>query len=272
MAVTLDAARWDTHLHVFAGAVRKGSHYSPSPHSLAMWSAVATPCGITRALLVQPSVYGTDNSALLGALRESGGVHRGVVVIDTSVSDADLEAMHAAGVRGIRFNLVSPVGSDTTNIDAIIARVRPLGWHAQFFLTPADYTWMRAQLHKWRVPIVLDHLGNLQADEPQTEALAALVALGDQGAWLKVSGFYRLGVTQPFATIDTLIEKLYPSFAGRMLWGSDWPHTWYMEPKAEVTRGEAPDYATLLAPLVRVFQQAAMQQAILVDAPAKLYA
>jgi predicted TIM-barrel fold metal-dependent hydrolase len=71
----------------------------------------------------------------------------------------------------------------------------------------------------------------------------------------------------PFRESDKLMEKLHAKFATRVLWGSDWPHTWYMED----LRGGAPAFETLFAPLARVFPDAAIRQSILSDAPARLY-
>ena len=267
MNTTNNLPRWDTHAHVFAGAVRAGSHYTPEEFSLAMWHAAAESTGINRVVLVQPSVYGIDNSVMLDALTSSGGVHRGVAVVDPSVTDQALEIMHAAGVRGVRFNLVSPVGNETSDVDAVIARVKPLGWHAQFFLQPVHYAWVRERHAAWGVNVILDHLAGMRVNVSNPEDMAALFALADQGAWLKVSGYYRLGAAAPFNEIDSVIEKQYERFAGRMLWGSDWPHTWFME----ATRGGAPPYEALLAPLNRVFPDQAVRKSILCDAPERLY-
>ena len=102
---------WDCHVHVFeAGAPLRPGHYRPVDRPLAAIEALAAAQGIGHLVLVQPSVYGTDNSVLMRALAAGGGRHRGVVVVDASVSDTELDRFHAAGVRGIRFNLVSPAG------------------------------------------------------------------------------------------------------------------------------------------------------------------
>lgn len=267
MAFPSTSPCWDAHAHVFAGPVRAGSHYAPAEHTVQMWQSAAATCGIERVVLVQPSVYGADNSVMLNALRHAGGVHRGVVVLTPDVTDAALADMHAAGVRGVRFNLVSPVSNDPADVDAIIARVRELGWHVQFFLRPVQYGWVQARQSAWGVPVVLDHVGGMRADYPAQSHMNALEALADQGAWVKVSGFYRLGTAAPFREVDELIAKLHAKFAGHMLWGSDWPHTWYME----AARGAAPSYASLLAPLARAFPDMATRESILCEAPARLY-
>ncbi|MEO8101519.1 MAG: amidohydrolase family protein [Betaproteobacteria bacterium] len=261
--------RWDTHAHVFAGAPRAGSHYTPPASTLAMWQACAAPHGIGRVVLVQPSVYGNDNSVMLDALRASGGVHRGVAVLDATVTDRELEAMHAAGVRGVRFNLVSPVGNDPAEIDAVAARIRQLGWHLQFFLQPKHYAWIRMGQALWRINVVLDHLAGLLADTLLSAGERAdLQALGDAGACIKLSGFYRLGMQAPYAECASLIPHFAKWYSGRMLWGSDWPHTWYMESP----RGAAPEFEQLLAPVRDAFADERVRNEILVEAPGRLYA
>ena len=267
MNATNHPSHWDTHAHIFAGAVLPGSHYAPDEHALVMWRETAEPHGINRVVLVQPSVYGFDNSVMLDALTTSGSVHRGVAVVDATVTDQALEIMHAAGVRGVRFNLVSPRGNDASDIDAVIARVKPMGWHAQFYLRHSHYAWVREKHAAWGVNVVLDHLAGMRVDASNAEDIAVLFALADLGAWIKVSGYYRLGAAAPFAKIDPLICMLHARFAGRMLWGSDWPHTWYMESQ----RGNAPPYELLLAPLDRVFSDPAVRKSILCDAPERLY-
>src|SRR4051812_23268041 len=107
-----NAPGWDCHAHVFAAdAAALPGHYAPPERPLATLEAVAARHAIGHIVLVQPSVYATDNSVMLSALRENPGLHRGVVVIDAAVTDAQLRDMHELGVRGVRFNLVSPVGN-----------------------------------------------------------------------------------------------------------------------------------------------------------------
>ncbi len=261
--------RWDTHAHVFAGPVLPGSHYTPADHTLAMWRATAEPRGIDRVVLVQPSVYGFDNSVMLNALRESGGVHRGVAVLDPGATDRQLEDMHAAGVRGARFNLVSPVGNDPSLIDRTVERIRPLGWHLHLFLRPAAYAWVRKRHKAWAINVVFDHLAGMRADiELSAGERADLQALATAGAWIKISGLYRMEMQAPFAECDTLLPRIGEWFAGQVLWGSDWPHTWFMEKP----RGNATAYGELLAPVARAFPDESTRQSILAGAPGRLYA
>jgi predicted TIM-barrel fold metal-dependent hydrolase len=258
---------WDCHAHVFAGGVIKGSHYTPPVCSIAQWQHAAAVANIARVVLVQPSVLGTDNSLLLDALRDSHGQHRGVAVIDRDVSDATLSMMHHVGVRGVRFNLVSPVGN-AADVDAVVARVRPLGWHVQLWAKPQHFAWILTRMPQWHATVVLDHLGGLPLDAPLASwELAALQRIASNGAWIKASAWYRLGSDGSGDENAKRLRQLYQWFAGRMVWASDWPHTWYMES----SRGAVPKYASLLAPILDAFDPLATRQ-ILVDAPSSLYA
>ena len=125
---------WDAHVHVFdAAAPARAGHYTPGTRSLADIEAIAAQHGIGHLVLVQPSAYGTDNSVMLRALLQQPGRHRGIAVVDADIRDAQLDAMHAAGVRGVRFNLVSPVGNDAADLMALAPRLAERGWHAQWY-------------------------------------------------------------------------------------------------------------------------------------------
>lgn len=265
---------WDSHVHVFDGEARVApGHYRPVHRPLADIEALAGSKGFGHLVLVQPSVYGTDNTVLLNALRASEGRHRGVVVLDSSISDEALQDMHALGVRGVRFNLVSPVGSgdaaDTSTMFLDLApRLRALGWHVQWYPRPRDLPVISA-LHACSaasgIPAVLDHLAGMHAGLPADDvAWWALADLAQLGARVKLSGWYRLQASAPYVALDNNIRKVASLFAGRLVWGSDWPHTSFA-PSA------LPAYAGLLEPVLRVLPERQAEHAWS-DAPAHLYA
>lgn len=268
------AARWDCHVHVFddAAPVAPG-HYVPQHRPLAAIEALAQSEGFGHLVLVQPSVYGTDNTVLLNALKARPGRHRGVVVVDASCSDAELADMHALGVRGVRFNLVSPVGSgvatDTAAVfHSLAPRLRAMGWHVQWYPQPGDLP-MIAALHASPeaagVPAVLDHLAGMHASlQPDDAAWHVLAGLAQAGAWVKLSGWYRLQAETPFDALDSAISRVAALFGTRMVWGSDWPHTSF-------AADSLPPYASLWQPLKRVLP-ATLQGGLSMDAPARLYA
>lgn len=258
------APGWDCHVHVFDGAATVApGHYAPLHRPLAAIEALAQTHGFGHLVLVQPSVYGTDNTVLLNALRLQPGRHRGVVVADASVSDAELASMHSLGVRGVRFNLVSPAGNSShfaADFAKLAPRLKTLGWHVQWYARPEDLPLIFALHQTTPVPAVLDHLAgmhaNLPADHPAWQALEKLAG---QGAWVKLSGWYRLQADAPYTALDGNIASIANLFAGRTVWGSDWPHTSF-------AADALPVYASTFAPVIRVLSQTkktdASQQAL----------
>jgi predicted TIM-barrel fold metal-dependent hydrolase len=259
---------WDCHVHVFDGAAAVApGHYVQQHRPLAAIEALAQSHGFGHLVLVQPSVYGTDNSVLLNALRAQPGRHRGVVVINASVSDAELADMHSLGVRGVRFNLVSPAGN-SGNLAADFAKLAPrlhtLGWHVQWYARPADLPTIAALHLATPVPAVLDHLAGLHANWVIDRAVwQAIDKLAGLGAWVKLSGWYRLQADAPYVLLDRNIARVTNLFEGRMVWGSDWPHTSF-------AADALPPYSSTLSPVNRVLSEAQKIDA-LHHAPTRLY-
>lgn len=231
-----------------AGATPGDAHYQPVYRPLTEIEAIARANGCGHLVLVQPSVYGTDNALLLSALRDAGGRHRGVAVLTGDESDAVLDDMHAAGVRGVRFNLVSPVGSAwedaAEQLKALGPRLRERRWHVQWYVRAEDLPEVASWQAAVRVPFVLDHLAGLDATLPQEPAWRALEALAAAGCWIKLSGWYRLRAAPPYGALHPLIRRVAALFGERMVWGSDWPHTSFPP-------GELPLYDSLWQPVVR---------------------
>lgn len=238
---------WDCHVHVFdaAAPVRDG-HYRPAHRPLAQVEAQAALLGVQHLVLVQPSVYGSDNRLLLNALRAEPGRHRGVVVVDDGHTDAELDAMQLAGVRGARLNCVSPVG-ETIDVAARFSRLAPRlnarGWHLQWYVQPEQLPELAALHAGAGATCVLDHLAGLHVGIGAThKAWPALAALADGGAWLKLSGWYRLGAAEPYDGLMPIVRRLAALFGSRMVWGSDWPHTSFPPDRL-------PAYASTWAPV-----------------------
>ena len=227
---------WDCHVHVFSAAapVRRG-HYQPVDHPLGQIESTAQAHDVDRLVIVQPSVYGTDNSLLLHSLAVCPGRHRGVVVVDSHVTDAELEEMHALGVRGVRFNRVSPVGEEIFPLQqfaALAPRLKNRGWHVQWYVG-VDQLAAVAALHRGSgLTCVLDHLAGFHAGVAMdSTAWRSVEELAQQGAWLKLSGWYRLQAREPYRELVPQVQRLSALFGDRMVWGSDWPHTMF-EPHA----------------------------------------
>jgi predicted TIM-barrel fold metal-dependent hydrolase len=214
--------------------------------------------GFERVVIVQPSVYGTDNSCTLDALKKLGGRARGVAVID---SKSDLREMPDLGVRGVRVNLQSSGLNDPRLIEEAAARVAPLGWHVQTFTTIS----ILKHIGKLPVPLVVDHFG-LPRSQEDVDDLASRLRTGE--VYVKLSGPHRLPM-DPGPVVRTLI-RANPE---RCLWGSDWPHPISRGPRKpqEVQPFDAIDDAALLERFHGWVGDAALFRKILVDNPARLY-
>jgi predicted TIM-barrel fold metal-dependent hydrolase len=264
------AAGWDCHVHLFdAQAPVIGAHYRPAHATLHSIEAVASAHGVGHLVLVQPSVYGQDNSLLLNALASSQGRHRGVVV--TSSLPPDLAPWHALGVRGVRINRVSPVGR-TVAQDALLPvllkawapSLRAFGWHVQWYVSAEELPAVVQLQAQCGLPFVLDHLAGMHTAVPAQAAVwQALRALADTGAWVKLSGWYRLQAASPYRTLHSHIERVAQLFGDRLLWGSDWPHTSF-------NATQAPSYASQWQPVLDVLG-APRATVIRDDAPQRLY-
>ena len=259
---------WDAHVHVFeAGAPILAGHYTPDERPLAEIERLAATHGIGHLVLVQPSVYGRDHQVLLRALRAGGGRHCGIAVLDAAVTDAELDALHHAGVRGLRFNLVSPVGQagePGAELRALAPRLRERGWHVQWYVQAHQLQALVPWQAATGLTFVLDHLAGLHAQlDHDAAAWAAARALADAGAWLKLSGWYRLQSAPPYRDLALHVQRAAGLFGPRMVWGSDWPHTAF-------ERAQVPRYDEMLAPAREALGAVAFNR-VLCDHPPLLY-
>ena len=258
---------WDCHIHVFDDRPVAG-HYAPPPSTLSTIEAIASGLDVRRFVLIQPSVYGTDNALLLDTLRASGGRHRGVVVVDAEVDESELQAMHALGVRGVRFNLVSPVGNSEAAFLALAPRLREMGWHAQWHAKPMHLSMIAALHERAGVTAVLDHLAGFTPRVGSDDAVwNDLRRVAGQGGWVKVSGLYRLESVAPFADLHGLVAQVSAMFTDRCVWGSDWPHTFFHEPPRQQP---VPDYGVTWAALPLALGRERAEEVLRVH-PGRLY-
>jgi len=256
----------DTHFHVFGPQDRypmdPRRNYTPHECSLDDYRAVMRAIGIERGVIVQPSVYGTDNRATLDALRSGGANFRAIAVVAATVSDDELEQMHEWGVRGLRLNLVNPQMVNLDDTLAILRRMAGRGWHLQVQLELGkNPDALNGLCEKVQVPVVVDHMGKLP---PATRAHPLLERLKDGSCWVKLSAPYRVSAqAAPHADLTGLVRTLAEANPERVLWGSDWPHT-------ELHHGTPA--AASLAELVHAwFPDPALRQKICVGNPARLY-
>jgi predicted TIM-barrel fold metal-dependent hydrolase len=261
----------DCHFHIYDASfpIAPYATLKPPEASVEDHLALRRRLGITRSVLIQPSTYGTDNRAYLGILPKLGSDRtRMVAVVNTSVTDTELQQMHAAGVRGIRFNL-SPAGATSLDmVEPLSRRVNELGWHCQINM-PGEQI-LAAQEVFLRVPgkLVFDHLAHIPEPEgPNSPVFALMRRLLDKGnVWIKLSGAYAdTKVGPPTYADSTVVAKAYVQAAPqRLVWGSDWPH-----PTEPADR--KPDDAILFDLLAEWVPDTAMRHRVLVENPAELY-
>jgi predicted TIM-barrel fold metal-dependent hydrolase len=282
-AVPRDAC--DCHVHVFGTAAefpfaaQRG--YTPPAAGAAELLALQQALHLSRAVIVQPSVYGADNSCTLDGIRRLGERARGVAVIDATTSNAALDEMHRAGIRGVRVNLETAGETDPDlsrrNLLAAVERVAPLGWHVQVYTRLSVIAKLGEAVSGLPVPIVFDHFGGAQAalgvEQPGFAELLGLVA--DGHAYVKVSAAYRSSDQGPaYDDVAPLARALIAANPERIVWGTDWPHPHAAAPGAafdEIAPFYDIDDGLALNQLRAWAPTAAVRRKILVDNPARLY-
>lgn len=272
--VTLPADACDSHFHIFGPATRypysPSRIYTPPDCLLTDYLALHESLGLTRCVLVQPSVYGPDNTALLEGLESLGNKGRGVVVLSGKESAGELRDMDAIGVKGVRVNLVdmkSP--SEKLPMDELLRvqeRILPLGWHLELLVHVDKHPGLDEELGLLELPIVFGHMGYLSRavnyDHPGMRAMLALLQSGV--AWAKVTGPYRIGLEGPlYGTAAKIARWLAKNCMDQLVWGSDWPHVMVKE--------AMPHDADLLDAVADWMPGKDQQQAIFSNNPARLY-
>jgi len=264
----------DAHCHVFGPPERfpyaEGRPYTPSePAPKERLASLHAHLGLARAVIVQATPHGTDNSAMLDAIASSGGAYRGVALVAPEISDRALEALHGGGVRAARFNFVKHLGGapDPAHFDRTVQRVRTLGWHVELHFDAQDIETHGELLRRMPVPYVIDHMGRVSSagrpDEPPLRSLLALMA--DERCHVKISGAERVSASgrRPFHDAVAVARAIVERAPGRVLWGTDWPHP--NVPK------DMPDDGELVDLFARIVEDAALRKRILVDNPSRLY-
>ncbi len=226
-ALQLPEGSCDSHLHVFAAGapLARPRSYTPQIQGLDDWLAFAASFGIERGVLVQPSVYGLDNTVLLESLAAHAEKLRGVVVIDPATSDVTLDRLDGLGVRGVRINLRNKAGIGIDAAETLAPRLADRGWHLQFQIGPGDIDRVASLATRHGIAAVIDHLAFMLPD-PKGPTLADLQRALDGGIiYVKISAPYRLADSADFAGYRAVTGVLAASHPDRLLWGSDWPHT-----------------------------------------------
>jgi len=258
----------DCHMHIFGPfdkyPLSPGRGYTPPEASIAMYRAMCAAIGVSRTVVVQPSIYGTDNAVTLDAVAALGSA-RAVVVVDEAVTEAELRAMAARGACGVRFNAVSGNGTPLEQLEALAAKLRPLHWHLQFYCHAEQVLLLEPVLPRLGLPVVIDHMGGIQAgDGVASPAFQALLRLLRGGAWAKLCG-YRSSAGHPYRDVHAMAQAMIAAAPERCVWGTDWPHPSLHTPE------QVPDDGHLMDLLGEWAPDPGLRRAILVENPARLY-
>lgn len=269
MAAEIPPGACDCHAHVFGPldrfAFSATRSYTPPERLPGDYRAMLETLHVDRGIIVQPSVYGTDNRATLNAIAELGGNFRGVAVLPPDAADATLADHAAQGIRGVRLSDLTTGGVGLVHLEAMAARLKGSGWHIQIFANVAKDETLAGRIRKLGVPVVIDHFGLIDPAEGVGGRAFNDVAglLRDGLVWLKLSGPYLFSKGAPsYGDVRPLAAAFVAQSPDRLVWGSDWPHPAAPEP---------PDDAALLGLLAEWAPDAGARRRILVDNPARLY-
>jgi predicted TIM-barrel fold metal-dependent hydrolase len=280
----IPSAACDCHVHIFGDPAKfpfaTRRTYTPPPASIEELLELQRDLHMDRVVVVQPSVYGTDNACTVDAVRKMGARARGIAVIDGSTPRAALQEMAGAGIRGVRLNLntagVFDPSSAKQQLDAVAEQIRGLNWHVQMFVALSVISALKDYVMQLPFPVVFDHFGQPKAPlgvgQPGFANLLDLVKSGH--AYVKISGAYRVSEQAPaYADATPLAKALVAANPDRIVWGTDWPHPNGGSARsiAEIAQPFPIDDGLLLNELAKWVPDTATRKKILVDNPARLY-
>ncbi len=268
----MPAQACDAHCHVFGPAAvfpyAADRAYTPPDAPKETLMALHRFLGISRAVIVQASCHGADNSATLDAIAASGGRYKGIAIVDENADDKEFRRLDAGGIKGVRFNFVQHLGGrpDIKFFQRTVARIKELGWHLVLHLDAKDIAELSPMIKALPLPFVIDHMGRVKAGDglgqPPFKALLELQKL--ETCWIKVCGSERVSTSgPPFTDAIPFAQAIVKAAPGRVLWGTDWPHPNIA--KHMPNDGDLVDLVPLIAP------DLAHRQKLLVENPARLY-
>jgi predicted TIM-barrel fold metal-dependent hydrolase len=270
----------DTHFHVFGPPERfpfvSTHEYTPPAAPLEHYLKMIAVIGIERAVVVQPSVHGLDNSATLDAVKNSGGRFRGVARIDDQTPKSELQRLHDGGVRGVRFNLLDrPRGNVKLDVlDRCVEHIVEFGWSVDLHIDTKKLLEEEKRIRSTPIPVVIDHIARIKPpeglDQPAFQLLLDLMK--HKHVWVKVSGADKICNTNvhsyfglPFVEVIPFARAVIAAAPDRVIWGTDWPHSNNFAPGHTPNDGDLVDLLAAFAPDEEV------RKKVLVDNPAALY-
>jgi 2-pyrone-4,6-dicarboxylate lactonase len=271
----------DAHCHVFGPGERfpyaTERKYTPCDASRDQLYALRDHLGFARNVVVQATCHGTDNRAMVDALKHSGGRARGVASVKRTVTDHELHYMHESGVRGVRFNFVKRLVDFTPRDELleIATRIAPLGWHVVIYFEAVDLPELWDFFTALPTIVVVDHMGRPDVrqpvDGPEFERFVRLMREHDN-IWSKVSCPERLSVggppalhgeQAPYRDVVPFARRIVETFPDRVLWGTDWPHP--------NLKDHMPDDGLLVDFIPHIAVTLELQTKLLVTNPMRLY-
>lgn len=271
MKSTMPPGACDCHVHIYEDRFQLAASatFKP-PHSpVSAYRQVQRALGLQRAVLVQPTGYGFDNACLLDALAQMGEAACGIAVVPADIDDAELQRLHAAGVRGLRAMMLAGSGGLVawSDLHPMASRIAALGWTINLQLDGRELPRYRALIDGLSGKVVIDHTGKflepVPVDDPAFRALQGL--LDQPQRWVKLSAPYETSKRGPpnYDDVSVLARALVASHPNRCLWASNWPHP---------NRQPVPDDAAMLALLESWAPDVRVRNAILADNAAAAYA
>ena len=277
----LPAGAVDAHCHVFGPGDQfpyaPERKYTPCDASKEQLFALRDHLGFDKNVIVQATCHGSDNRALVDALKHSQNKARGVATVKRDTTDAELHALHAAGVRGTRFNFVKRL-ADFTPREALLDianRIAPLGWHVVVYFEAQDLPELYDFFTTLPTTVVVDHMGRPDVSKPldgSEFALFVKLMREHPNIWSKVSCPERLSIKGPkamaaeplpYQDVVPFAKLLVETFPERVLWGTDWPHP--------NLKDHMPDDGLLVDYVPQIATTVELQRKLLVDNPTRLY-
>ena len=260
----------DCHAHILGPQSRypytPHRTYTPPDAPLTNYLDMLGTLGLERAVIVQPSVYGTDNRVTLEAIRKGGDNFRGIVVVDENIDVREMERMHELGVRGVRINLLFKSGIEVSDVRKLAKKIAPFGWHLQMLVDVSEFSELDT-LADLPVDVVFDHMGHMPTSiGVQHPGFKKMLKMLENGkAWAKLSGAYRITSAKGLPYSDTIpyAQAIIKANPNRVVWATDWPHPYINVPM--------PNDGSLLDLLADWAPDSQVRDRILVDNPAELY-